>query len=906
MLSLNHNTNPTVTLPPYVKETPYGLVLGNAWLEVTFSAEDGSIRSFLNKLTGVDFVSNKSAHSPLFTIHLIAQSGEERGFWSLGWASFTHQITGNATHAQLLMTFVSLNKSLPLTVSATVFVNSTASLSFWTIDVGNPTKYAVDRIVFPILGGIQYLGDSATDDYLVLPTTIGSTILAPYDTFVAKGSVGKNSLGTGLYPDLNTPLQIGLYGDQRGGLYFAAYDTEGNPKMFDMYADGQGNMELAISHFQPETYSVDLTLEYPVALGTFEGSWRSGAELYREWALSQWWTQQGQIHSRKDEPPWAKNGFIVLDIAGHWNNGRTTYTAEQIIAKVDEYQRVTNSPILLWWTGWEHYGRWVAPEVFPPYEGDAAFRNTVAELHSRGVRVMVSLSAGPWDMILGPPGQQEKSSSFEEYGRSCAKLNRDGSMVVNVEGARRWAFASPTCSAFQEFVVDNARHLAEMGVDAIQLDAMFQHSYDYRNVTGHPPGYGSWHAKALLALLEKIKAAVREVNPGILLANEHMPEIFLPYHELSISHSPITPLEFNADDAVVKYRERFRPTPLFEYIYHGFVLEFAREPIFAGNTERNPFLSSRESQISYEDYAAAYCLVNGINPSEGSSGIWSVRGRDIIQSIFWAYSGYARDFTVLGKMLSPPHISRQVNVSIPPWWETPSVISNAWEAPDSRVGIVMVNLANASQEVIIKLPATPDIRQPRVIVASKEQIREISGSDESVTVSIAAKQVLVLEIIEAMQLESIITDHADFRVTYELSRVVSQLKQKGFETTGVQGAIWSAWSTYPMNPHNSSVVVATTLVAALDRFRFSVSANQTILKVEVEQSVALLKSGEILKAAIVAEDGLQEIMRLKVTPSATGNEPVRSWEIPTAVVVACFLVPVVLVTLLVAVRRKRR
>jgi hypothetical protein len=678
--------------PTYVREGSNLLYIGNGFLEIQLGkASNGGIYSIVSKLTGDDYRSNKNTPATIFGISVDSNYPNATGFDNNQASSFAYNYTTSDTTStlQFVDTFA---EPYPVVVTVRITVYQNSSLSHWSISARNRGSERIDLVTFPVIYGAEKVGTQLSTNYLLMPDDFGSMLMDPYDNFVTNSTT--NCFGAGTYPSFHATTQLMLFGDQAGGLYMSTYDANGYPKSFGACKDQIGSswtMDLHVSHNFPEVPGANVSLPYDVIVGTYTGDWHSGADIYKAWALEQPWTSQGPLYQRPDVPAWFKNGFAVLKLpsylsSGDYANPTVASSFSGIVGNVRNYLHDVNSPLLLDWWGWEKYGAWVAPDVFPPREGWASFENTVSELHSIGVHVVVSMSGGP--LMTNAPG-------FDSKWLSCAIRNSDGSIFTITDSGKVVAWASPSCLMFQDWLVNATVTLAKAGVDGVRFDANYGYNFDFSSRLGHSSGYGDWYAQSWVALLTKVRSAVSQINLDFLLGGEHLPEIFMPFNQVYDAEGGA--IGSNAN--LLQFGSHLISTNLFSYLYN----EYAK-------------CLSEETHVKAGVYPGIYAYFQYRQAVEATSGeVVDVAAGDVgfpqylpitnqTRSTVWASAAFAGDFVVQGRELPPPQLSVPlmnitVGLSFNPAlirYQTPQVLVGAWQAPDGKIAIILVNLGNTT------------------------------------------------------------------------------------------------------------------------------------------------------------------------------------------------------------------
>ncbi|MDA8065280.1 MAG: DUF6259 domain-containing protein [Thermaerobacter sp.] len=698
-----------------------GLVLGNHQVQLVLDRHSGGIHSFVNRLTGTDYLATQAAPPDLFRLTFVNRNGKRRLIRARN-LSFGYRLLPLPSGREVSMRF-SGSSGFPVTVRASVSLGSSSPLTYWRIAVRPPPGYALVSITYPILEGI---GPQGKGGYAVMPIQDGAVLRHPYREIMAHGDFSSE-----YYPAQGTPLQLALLGDARGGLYLAAYDPGGNAKSFDLIRR-RGSLELFVNSRLPRAYGASVIPGYPMVLGVYRGGWTAGADLYRRWARSQPWTTPGPFPSRAHLPAWVNKGPVMVSV--YTDYGPThRYSDARLVESIRSFKGRAEPPVMVRWMGWEHAAPWAGPDVFPPFEGWATFRQTVGELHRLGVKVMVGLSAGTWTTTL---------PDYRSEGAGCALRTADGAVeVAYPQHAAVWS----TCPAFEQREVQDVTQLAKVGVDVIQLDALFHPPYDYASNHGHLPGFaGAAYSRSMAAFLVRLESAARAVNPHILFATEGLPELFLPYASFYISDG----VSFQEAAATPRFKGSVQPLPLYEYVYHRYAIPLARQPF----GPHAPLPDIR----SFNAYRDALSLQLGIEPSvasyEDRKAPWPAEAyATSAPGIYTRYAARLAD----GAMLSPPLIaSRVVTLEVPfvtktgrPFnysLTTPAVLASAWNSA-AGMTVVLSNITGKTQLVYLAPPAT-GFSNPRYTLVGATGTRTPLAASSSIPVSVPPRRTVLIEV----------------------------------------------------------------------------------------------------------------------------------------------------------------
>ncbi len=195
-------------------------------------------------------------------------------------------------------------------VEVTVTLRVGDPLSYWRINVLNRsiygtgkrhyprlTKYGIERVRFPLLSLAPI--EDAEDNVFLYPRYRGELFQQPFQD-------GHNS--ENFYPhNFNMQFQA-LYNQQsKSGFYLGTRDPAASFMVIDI-RHRDSHIRWHASHFPPNmTFAgQDFDLPYDCVIGPFEGDWYDACQIYRQWAIEQFWCSKGKLSTRGDIPAWYK------------------------------------------------------------------------------------------------------------------------------------------------------------------------------------------------------------------------------------------------------------------------------------------------------------------------------------------------------------------------------------------------------------------------------------------------------------------------------------------------------------------------------------------------------------------------------------------------------------------------
>ncbi|HDY66045.1 MAG TPA: hypothetical protein ENH84_07440 [Phycisphaerae bacterium] len=189
-------------------------------------------------------------------------------------------------------------------VEVTVTLRAGDPLSYWRINIRNRSgKYGIERVRFPIVH-LAPIG-KAEDDLLLYPRYRGGLIDKPFKD-------GHNDME--FYPhNFNMQFQALYNKKTNSGVYLGTFDPAASFMCFE-FRRSDNAILWRPTHFPPNiTFaSEDFNLPYDCVIGPLQGDWYDAAQIYRKWAVKQFWCRKGKLSVRKDIPKWYKEAPLYL------------------------------------------------------------------------------------------------------------------------------------------------------------------------------------------------------------------------------------------------------------------------------------------------------------------------------------------------------------------------------------------------------------------------------------------------------------------------------------------------------------------------------------------------------------------------------------------------------------------
>lgn len=684
----------------YFLEDGQFLRVGNQHLELSFRRDSGALWSVLHKASGVDLITVKDeVFHVAWSATLVNPEGDQVVTDSGRSRRFTYSVIDTADGIELEMTWsdLSLNNKnqYPGSARLIIVIKDDSPFSVWKGRFSNLGDRAVESFSFPgNITGIEHLGTSGDDDFLIVPARIGRLYTDP--TRLLTNWAGE-------YPSGAVSVQFTAFYDDETGFYLAAHDPAGNTKGFTWrMCRGCPGSIWGTSYVAPLQAGQDVTAPYDVVLGVFEGDWYDAADIYRSWAYQQQWADTTLDKS----PQWLHDAAIGKDNYSYPTGlvegraGLKTY--DEVIFNIRGHQDFYDAPTLAMLWGWERGGAWIAGDFFPPMEGWEKFDSLVRAVHEANSRMWLFLTVNHVGVTtdLWNSGEPEPFTVKDRDGKTQTVDFTLGAPDIR-------AVMDINTPYWQEKLKSFILTLAEHDVDLIQLDGMPISAplASFDELSGNPDGRGgNWYSQAWIRTIDEARELAKAVKPDVAFAGETIAEVYLPNLDAYQSRD---------NWAEVKNRELHpsggAPVPLFQYLYHDRIFSLAHYNL-------GPFAKRPGYANTYNFLALARTMNWGqlvsYNVQDDLEGpVGDARALEFLKLMTRAREHYAHDFLVSGRMLRPPEIisptteieDRTGDFS----GEFPAVQHSAWASADGDYGLIFTNISEDSVSLDVELSAMP-------------------------------------------------------------------------------------------------------------------------------------------------------------------------------------------------------
>jgi hypothetical protein len=263
---------------------------------------DGSLAAFIDINSGREYLSYTSLFQLVLSQGFVALP-------ALTSASFTSIRVYETAEGCVSAVFSNMT-AFPSLVVQTAACSDPAEgveLIQWSANITGVEGVTVQAFSFPNIAQPVRFSDasSPSSDFFLLGQS-DSVLLAVSNTTTY-------SLESTYPGDVSVQL-VARYDDIAGLAMYTA-DAGANVKRFSTYSDPTaGYCIQSVTHIPPEVTGADLILSYTIATTTFTGDWRDAADIYKAWAVRQWWAGT-LLSAREDVPP------VLLSGGAGWTPG---------------------------------------------------------------------------------------------------------------------------------------------------------------------------------------------------------------------------------------------------------------------------------------------------------------------------------------------------------------------------------------------------------------------------------------------------------------------------------------------------------------------------------------------------------------------------------------------------------
>ncbi len=519
------------------------ILLKSRKLELAFSGENGSVTKMA--LLGNTILTNSDA-AGLWEVNLLNRQEQKIKVEPKSLKNFhSNRISNN--QLELIWSGSDIANLATISVKATVRLAAEDSLSYWNLQVSGLGDYAVENVIYPIIGGIQ----NSSQSLMSVPSWMGHLYENPAG--VLKST--KNKSFQWVYPGDLSMQFVSLYQPGQPGFYFACDDAQAFQKDFKLRLSTNYGLVFQINNYPEFKFGLGTyTIPYQAVIGGFTGDWFTAAEIYRNWGTKQEWAKNARLKNDL-VPEWLKNTGLWV-----WNRGRT----EEVLNPAIAIKKKIQLPVSVLWHWW-HKSSYddSFPEYIPPRDGKSRFIKDLQLAQSQNVNAIVYMNQMQWSRST-PSWETEGAVKF-------AAKNRDGSTTDHVFNIFSGKSLTNMCLA-TDFWRDKYTSLADTvlnvyGVNGIYMDQACLSRMCFDPSHGHQLGGGNYWAQGAGKLTDQIRDRVKETEKNnITLSGEGVSESWLPYLDAFLALQ-VSLERYSGVGSTVPI-----PIPLFQAVYHPYAV----------------------------------------------------------------------------------------------------------------------------------------------------------------------------------------------------------------------------------------------------------------------------------------------------------------------------------------------
>ena len=580
---------------------------GNQYYEMTVG-EKGNIISFKNK--GKEMLADVglTASEALLTVCLIDKKGTQTRY-----SSSNAECEAEYKETEAVWRFHMADDSLIVKASARFPKDD--PMTYWSLSVKNDTGLSIEWIDFPGILIPNNLKGKGGENVLFWPGVEGGLIedLSLREKY--KGTkyreIGHKTLNAwcAVYPGVVSMQFMACYSEKDGkGIYTNAMDMQGNVKQIDMHPlENSIRMEYRLFPGTTDTY---YEMAYEMQVGVFDGDWYDAADLYRNWLESNWKDAPKdeneigkelsgipkplKITENPDLPEWYGDSPVILiyPVRGNQDTGDMTpnsmFPYIEGAKYVDDLAEKLGCRVMALLMHWEGTAPWAPPRVWPPFGGEAAFKEYADHLHAKGNLLGVYCSGIGWTnhSYLNPDYDEISAKEYETLNiEQIACRTSHGTIENSLIIGPPIRDGIDICShneLIRDIVSEEVGHIVDSGCDYAQY---FDQNLGgaaclcYSDEHGHAPVPGKWMTEDMVRLYKRLITEIRGKGSKMLLGcEEGAAENFISY--LTFSDS--------------RYGSQYyygKPVPAYGYLFHEYLNNMAGNQdgtYWALNTLDNP------------------------------------------------------------------------------------------------------------------------------------------------------------------------------------------------------------------------------------------------------------------------------------------------------------------------------
>ena len=656
------------------------LILNSSTIEMKIEFDSGSyISSIRNSLTSKEIKLELENYYSFWNFMLLdgrsfnanSASSYDCSIISSTKAEIEYQVLVDSEYMQVVITF-QVDEPHP-------------GVNFKMEIIASENHPSIANATLPIIAGIKGWGDNPGSEQVAIPELSGYLIENAVENILEYSFYSE-------YPGLMSMQFMVLLETNVGGFVISTLDARSRHKCFAIENDGTDRdlIHLVILHSADNMRfekSNNFTMDYWAVIQGYKGnSWGEGAELYKNWAVNQWYVEKGPVITRTDIPTWLKE--LDYDWRGNsystdWGTGEIELVGTTVDKMGDLFDYLTSyglsSNMLIDWWGWSRDGFDKGlPEYYPPRDGEEALLYGINDAQNKSAKVELYFNGRLVDI---------NTDTFTNYSQYLTGYYDD--IYLETYGIPLTAaVADPSSTWWQDLMLNLTKRAVEYyGVNGVYFDqiASSQPMFDYRNVTSHPPGGGSWWQEAVNALLFRVRQELRVINESVIMSSENILETNLRYLDTSYI------FQLNKDFTEPEFASFGKTIPLFSFVYLKYFLQ-------SGQSDISP-----DSKFAFI-WAISEMLLRGYNL--GGIGVPNIGFTDpnpnsIVSKAYKMRKVDNYSFFRDGELLYPYNWKGVPNISLRNGYvvaEVPAGAIQGYKNNQGDIAILVVNRGTASLE----------------------------------------------------------------------------------------------------------------------------------------------------------------------------------------------------------------
>jgi len=642
-------------------------------------------------------------------------------------------------------------------------------------ELQNKSESTVNSLEYPLISNISSITKDGHNDYFVHSLATGVQIQNPLRNFDDKS----NGFRYMPYPEgfSGATMQfLSYYGRGKGGLYFAAYDKEGYLKWLNFYKNDNNLLEVSFIHACEDMGAEKgLVVPYQIVVKLLDGDgWYEAADIYKEWAVQQFWCQKGLLSDREET---SKASWLLEDI------GVATFGINASHDRTDwltKYQKEINTKMFHilgpdWAYKTQDFGNSV-PGGYDDWFPTKFNRGNLEVMKANGDK----FAPFEFDYLFNVNG-----ADGEYGGKALQKIPKAKSI-----DSYNFPLLCPVDSFVQNLHVRRDVKLQEEAdVDSIYYDISANNIMKIcmDKSHGHSVGAGKQVTMGYRRNYLETKEAMEKVagNRYIPMGTEMINEVFLDildYYQARAGGQPAAPLEgwnlrdlFKSGDAEL--------IPLFTYVYHEygavrldgwgklveeigdlFYFTVARTYLWGGIYELNYEYSPMEVINAQENNVEEHYY-----PFEQRGYHFNVEMAHYLSKFANWRTGKGQKYLAYGKMLKP---LKFLCDSIKLNWhlyncakdfkeyndsgelEVDSIVHSAWQFQNESIGLFFANVSDRERKIEIELDSKVEQLKKqsiKVLLHTETDADELFsmkiGDNKHIEFTIPKREVVLIELL---------------------------------------------------------------------------------------------------------------------------------------------------------------